>query len=133
MTNAKELVKSFYESDFIGSIDTLAKYLHPELELYWNSSEGFNKLTYSDISNLVKEMGKSYESIRSNISHLIQEGNKVTIRYTDYVRMIENPDEEVALGHYIAIWEIEENRMRKGFQISQPYSDEPENIRSFLP
>ena len=57
----------------------------------------------------------------------------VTIRFTYYVRTIENPDEELPMAHFIAIWEVKDGKMYKGHQISQQADDSPENLDSFLP
>ena len=44
--NPKELVKSFYESDFYKNEEVLKSFIHPECELYWSSSAGFVKFNY---------------------------------------------------------------------------------------
>jgi len=48
-------------------------------------------MTYSDIADMSSEMGKSFISLRSSISHLISEGDKVSARLTYYIQTVENP------------------------------------------
>lgn len=129
----KKVVELFYKTDFHENPEFVSEYLHPEAELYWNSSAGFHKLTYEDIHKLLQEVARNYYSLRAEISHLIRKKEMVTIRFTYYARTIENPDEEVALAHIMAIWEIKDEKMYKGYQMSQQADESPENISSFLP
>lgn len=127
----KRMVENFYTSDFYNP-EELENYLHPEAELFWNSSEGFHKMNYEDITQLSQEMAKSYTSLRAVVSHLLKDKDAVTIRFTYMVKTIENPEEEITLGHFIAIWQIEDGKMKKGYQISQPGDETPDNLSSFL-
>jgi hypothetical protein len=36
------------------------------------------------------------------------------------------------MAHFIAIWEIKDGKMFKGYQISQAADETPENLSSFL-
>lgn len=128
----KKVVEEFYNSDFYRDPDTLAKYLHPEAELFWNSSSGFLKLKYEEIEKMVQEMSRSFYSLRADISHLIRKKDFVTIRFTYYVKTIENPREELPMAHFMAIWEIKDDKMYRGHQMSQPADDSPENLSSFI-
>lgn len=127
----KKLVEYFYTSDFLNPGE-LENYLHPEAKLYWNSSEGFSLMNYEDLKKLSVEMSRSYTSMRASVSHLLKDKNNVTIRFTYHVRTVENPDEEITLGHFMAIWTIEDGKMKNGYQISQPGDENPENLSSFL-
>ena len=117
--NPKELVKSFYESDFYKDQDVLKTYLHPESEVLWSSSDGFVNLKYNDIINHGKNVSESYKSLRTEISHLIAEGNTVSIRYTYFVVAFDNPEEEICLAHLISIWELKDNLLYKCHEMSQ--------------
>lgn len=129
----KDCVAKFYSSDFYKNPDSVEKYLHPKTELFWNSSNGFHKLGFSELSDLAQELSKSFESLRADISHLLSDKDMVTIRFTYYVRTIENPDEELPMAHFIAIWQVKDGKMFRGHQISQQADDSPENLNSFLP
>ena len=129
----KDCVAKFYSSDFYKNPTSVKEYLHPDAQLFWNSSAGFHKLGFSEIADMSKELSQSFENLRADISHVLSDGKMVTIRFTYYVRTVENPDEELPMAHFIAIWEIKEGKMFKGHQISQQADDSPENLDSFLP
>ena len=128
----RKLVEEFYTSNFYKKPDEIKNYLHPEAELFWNSSAGFNKMNYSDILDMSTGMSKSFDSLRAEISHLLKDKEEITIRFTYHIRTIENPDEEIPMAHFIAIWEIKDGKLYKGYQISQPADESPENMSSFL-
>lgn len=128
----KDCVKNFYTSDFYKNPESLSKFLHPEAQLFWNSSAGFHKLSFKEIGDLSRELARSFESLRADISHLISEGNFATIRFTYYVKTVENPEEELPMAHFISIWEVKDGKLYKGHQISQQADDSPENLESFL-
>ncbi|UJH91545.1 nuclear transport factor 2 family protein [Antarcticibacterium sp. 1MA-6-2] len=128
----KKVVEGFYKSDFSQNPDDINNFLHPDAELYWNSSAGFNKMNFQDIANLSKEIARSSESLRAEISHLLMDKDQVTIRFTYHIRTVENPDEEIPMAHFIAIWKIQDGKMLKGYQISQLADESPENLSSFL-
>ena len=131
-TTAKELLKGLYESDFFNDPTVLKKYLHKEAELYWNASTGFSKMTYDDLSQMSKEMGKSFISLRSSVSHIVEEGDTASIRLTYYIKTVENPDEEVGIIHFMAIWELKDGLLYRGYQISQPSDEDPLNTDAHI-
>ncbi|MAZ29517.1 MAG: hypothetical protein CL868_20885 [Cytophagaceae bacterium] len=129
--SGKELVRDMYESDFFNDPTILQDYLHPEAELYWNASTGFSKMTYSDLDNMSKEMGRGLISLRPSVTHVLEDGDKVCIRLTYYLKTIENPDEEVSTIHFMAIWELKEGKLYRGYQISQPSDEDPLNTDAY--
>lgn len=130
--NPKKVLENFYTSNFYKNPEEVKIYLHPEAELFWNNSAGFNKMNYDDILKLSKGMSESFDSLRAEISHLLKDKDQVTIRFTYHVRTVENPDEEIPLAHFIAIWQIKDDKLYKGYQISQQADESPENLSSFL-
>jgi hypothetical protein len=116
--NPKELVKSFYQSDFYKDQDVLKTYLHPDCEIFWSSSDGFVNLKYNDVVNHGKTVSESYKSLRTEISQLIAEGNMVTIRYTYYVVTFDDPEDEISLAHFISIWEVKDDLLYKCHEMS---------------
>lgn len=130
--NRRKLVKEFYSSGF-SDADNLKDFLHPEVSVFWNSSTGFHKLDYNGIAETTKQMSEAYANLRTEVSHLLREKDTVTIRFTYFVKTIENPDEELPMAHFIAIWEIKDGKMYKGYQISQLADDNNDNLKSFLP
>lgn len=128
----KKTVNAFYTSSLYENPEEVKNLLHPEAELFWNSSEGFHKMGYQDIIKLSENLSKSFESLRAEVSHLLKDKNEITIRFTYHVRTVENPEEEIPMAHFIAIWTVEDGKMLKGYQISQPADENPENLSSFL-
>ncbi len=124
--NGKEIVEKFYTSSFYKNPHELKKYLHPDVQLFWHSSTGYSKMDYVAILAYAKEMSESYEASYADIERLIQEENQVAIHFTYFVKTIENPDEELPLANFMVMWEIKDDMLFKGFQISQPAEDIPE-------
>ena len=127
----KRLVSEFYSSDSFNKVQQSEKYLHPEMELFWNAKTGYSHMSREDISKVTAEAAKSFETVRCEITHLLEEGNNVTIRFTFYITTIENPTEEMPIAHFVAIWEIKDGLMYKGYQMSLPAEESPEAMISY--
>ncbi|MCO6149249.1 nuclear transport factor 2 family protein [Flavobacterium sp. NRK1] len=117
--DAKEIVSEYYNSGAYRKPEAMKVYLHDDLIVYWNSSKGYLQLEKSDLLTLAAELQKSYTSSRLDISHIIAEGNNVTVRYNHYVNPIESPNEEMILAHFVVIWEIKDKKFYKGYLMSQ--------------
>jgi succinate dehydrogenase flavin-adding protein (antitoxin of CptAB toxin-antitoxin module) len=116
----KELVKSFYESDLANDLSLIDIFYHKDCKLYWNSSKGFRERDFNDIYTFFKSITQSYNNLRFQLSHLLEEGNNVTTRYTLYAKTIESSDEEIPLAHYISITEVKDNKFYRVYEMSQP-------------
>ncbi|WP_291133229.1 nuclear transport factor 2 family protein [Flavobacterium sp. UBA7682] len=116
---AKAIVQEFYKSDVLLEADKVNALLHPEVVLEWHSTKGFLKLNKSQIVDLSNEMSKAYVRSKSRISHILSEGHTVSVRYSHYVKTIENPREEMLLAHFMVIWEIKDDKLYRGYQMSQ--------------
>lgn len=116
---AKELVTEFYQSDALRNSEAIKRFLHDEMEFDWHSSKGFLKMTKSDLMELANEMKRSYISSRIDFTHLLEDNEKVTARYTYFVTPIENPNEEEILAHFVTIWEVKDGKLYRGYQMSQ--------------
>lgn len=116
---SKKLVQDFYKSDALINSDIMSSYLHPDVVLDWNSSTGFKQLKRQDILDLASELGRAYVRSKARISHLLKDGDVITVRYSHYIKTIENPREEMLLAHFMVIWEVKDNLLYRGFQISQ--------------
>lgn len=116
---AKELVSDYYKNEAFRTKQAMEGYLHDSLLVQWHSSKGYLELEKNDLLALAVELDKSYSASRLDISHLISEGNTVTVRYTHYVNAIENPGEEMILAHFVVIWEVKDNKFFKGYLMSQ--------------
>jgi hypothetical protein len=117
--SAKEIVQNFYQSDVLLETSTVNEFLHPDVVLEWHSSKGFLKLNHDEIIELSKELSKAYVRSKSRITHMVAEDNTVSVRYSHYVKTIENPREEMLLAHFMVIWELKDNKLFRGYQMSQ--------------
>ena len=93
----KQVIKDFHQANIINDETVLENYFHKELVLIWNSADGLSIMNYEDLIAFFLEIRRTYHDLRIEISHLLQDGNHVTIRYKYYVRTIENPEEELGI------------------------------------
>lgn len=128
---AKQIVRDFYRSDILRDDTVLERFFHPELVLIWNSANGLSIMNYEDIINFFGEVRRSYNDLRIEVSHLLADDNHVTIRYKYYIRTMENPDEELGIAHFIAIWEVKDDKLYRGYQVSQPVTDKDDTNESY--
>ena len=119
--SAKKIVTDFYKTDVLINSDLLDTFMHPDILLDWNSSKGFIQMNREDIINLSLELSKAYIRSKIRISHILAEKNLVSVRYSHFVKTIENPREEMLLAHFITIWEIKDDKLYRGYQMSQLY------------
>lgn len=128
---AKDVVRDFYRSDILRDDTVMERFFHPELVLIWNSANGLSIMNYEDIINFFGEVRRSYNDLRIEVSHLLADDNHVTIRYKYYIRTMENPDEELGIAHFIAIWEVKDDKLYRGYQVSQPVTDKDDTNESY--
>jgi hypothetical protein len=117
--SAKTIVKDFYKSDVILDAEKVKSFIHPDIVLEWHSSKGYHKLKHDQILDLSHELSKAYVRSKVRISHFLENKNTVAVRYSHYVKTIENPREEMLLAHFMVVWEIKDNKLYRGFQMSQ--------------
>ncbi|WP_297516828.1 nuclear transport factor 2 family protein [Flavobacterium sp.] len=115
----KDLVLDLYKSDVLLHRDAVKQFLHPELIIEWNSTKGFVQMDAEDVLNLSEELNRAYVRSKIRISHIIQEGNFVSVRYSHFVKTIENPREEMLLANFFVIWEVKDQKLYRGYQMSQ--------------
>lgn len=115
----KEIVQKFYKSDALIDCDVMKEFLHPEIIVDWNSTTGFIQMNYDSLMNLTDQLHKAYVRSKVRISHIVAENDLISVRYSHFVKTIENPREEMLLAHFIAIWQIKDNKLFRGYQMSQ--------------
>jgi hypothetical protein len=117
--NLKKIILDFYKSEALINPTVLASYLHDDIVFEWNSSTGFIQMNREDLLSLASELSRSYIRSKVKISHLVKEGNLVSVRYVHFVKTIENPREYILLANFMVIWEIKDKKLYRGYQISQ--------------
>lgn len=116
---AKQLVQEFYKSDALLDPNLVEKLLHDDVKVDWNSTKGFIQMDKTQILALLNELSVAYIRSKIRISHIVSEGNSVAVRFSHYVKTFENPREEMLLAHFMVIWEIKDDKLYRGFQMSQ--------------
>ena len=116
---AKQLVLDFYKNDLLLHKSEVNEFLHEDLIIEWNSSKGFVQMRKQDVLNLSDELSKAYVRSKMRITHVVEEGNMVSVRYSHFVKTIENPREEMLLAHFFVIWEVKDGKLYRGYQMSQ--------------
>jgi ketosteroid isomerase-like protein len=122
-TESKDIVEKLYTSLFNGEEDLFNNFLHPNVNLTWYGTTGVKKLNFEGILALREDLAKNFTAFKAEIEKTVEEDNQIAIEFTYYVETIENPDEEVPLAHFMAIWELKDNKLYKGVQISQMGED----------
>jgi hypothetical protein len=117
--SAKKIIEEFYKSDALIDSNLIKKYLHPEILLDWQSSQGFLQMNHDAILKLSDDLSKAYVRSKSQVTQILQDGNRVAVHYTHFIKTIENPREDVLLAHFSVIWELKNNLLYRGYQISQ--------------
>lgn len=107
----KQIVKNFYTSDLASDSQLISTYMHEDCKVHWNSSTGYKVLDYDGMNRFFSSIRVAYHSLRPKISHLLQDKNQVTIRYTTFVSTIEDPENELPLANFISIWEVKDGKL----------------------
>ena len=119
MTN-REKIEFLYKEDGIRDKQFLNTLIHDDFRLEWDSSSGNSILDKNFILNLSEVINTNYEISYFEISHLIEENNQIVVKYNHKVATIENPKEIMLIAKVVAIWEFEDDKIKKGYQISKP-------------
>ena len=115
----KDIVLDFYKSDVLLDRKTVSDLLHPEVMLDWNTSKGFIQMKRQGLLEFASELSRSYIRSKITISHIVKEGNLISVRYSHTVKTLENPREDILLANFMVIWELKDDKLYRGFQMSQ--------------
>jgi predicted ester cyclase len=117
---AKKIVKNFLDSDVFVDSQLFSNFLHEDLKVHWHASSGYREFTYDDYFRISLSTSSSYESMRSEIYHMISDKDEVAARFTVFVRTLENPSEEISIGYFISIFNTFEDKIVEIHQSSHP-------------
>ena len=120
---AKKIVQKFLDSDVFVNVEEFDYYIHKDLKMHWHASSGYREFNYDDYYRLCQSTASSYESMRSEVSHMISDKKEVAARFTVYVRTNENPREEIPVGYFISIFKLEDDKIIEVHQSSHPSHD----------
>lgn len=116
----KEIVQELYANDGLRNRDFLNDILHENMLLEWHSSEGLLIKDKNSLLELATELKNNFSIFSSDILHLTAENNLVSVAFNHFGASIENQKDLILIGRFIAIWEFENDKIVKGYQISKP-------------
>lgn len=116
---AIDVVKAYYASDVANDAEVVSKFFHKDCELHWTGSQGFKLHTFNTLDAYYAQTRNAYDNLRTEFTHLFQSENSVVARHTIYGIPIEDTSKEIALGHFCTIWEVKDNKLYRGYEISQ--------------
>ena len=76
-TSAKNIVKKFYQTDFVKDAQAGMSLLHDDIVLIWNSTEGLTIMHQKEIVETFEEVSRTYEELRIEVSHVLEDENLV--------------------------------------------------------
>lgn len=115
----KEIIQDYFNKQAVLNPKVLKDFLHPELQIEWVSGSGVRYMNYDEFINYSHELSKSFVQSSVSIRHIIEEGNKVVIYYTLFMKSIENPNTDELMSQFMAIWEMKEGKMYQGTLMSR--------------
>ena len=127
----KQLVIDFLYSDYYKDKSVFQNFIHPDVELSWNSTYGFSKFNYNELFDIVSNMGKSFTKLTAEISHAIAENKQIATRFTYDVETLEHPD-SLPLAHFMGIWKIKDEKINKIYLMSHAADENTENIITYF-
>ncbi len=116
---SKKILQAFYKAEALIHPEILADFLHPEVIVEWRSTTGLIRMNYEELVEMSTELSRAYVRSHIRVTHIISDKDQVASRYSHFVRTLENPNEEILLAHFMAIWEFKDGKMYRGFQMSQ--------------
>ncbi len=115
----EEIVKQLYHEDGLRNKAYLQTILHEEFKLEWDSSFGHKVMFKDDILCMAEELKANYHTSNVSVVDVIEDKNKLVVHYLHHASTIENPKELFTIAKVVVIWEIENNKIVKGYQISK--------------
>jgi len=117
--SAKEIVLKFYKSEALIDSEIMKEFVHPDILIDWNSSGGFIQMNYDSLLKFTDELNKAYIRSKVRMSHIVVEKDLVSVRFSHFVKTFENPREEMLMSHCMVIWQIKDNKLFRGYQMTQ--------------
>ena len=107
--NKKQRIKQLLESSFYKNPEAMKEFLAPEIKIKWMSAQGTQDLGYEAFQHKIEQMGKSYEELNADFSHLIEEEETVAGKFTFWMTTIENPDEVDPVATFMLLAKFEQD------------------------
>lgn len=115
----KSFILDYYKA--LLNPEEVKKYLHPQMLIKWQSNKGYLELEVNDLLNFSRLISKQYSTLRLNVSDVIVEGNKVAVRYTNFITTPDNPLHEKELSNSMSMWELKDNKLYRGYVMTHDF------------
>lgn len=117
---AKEIILEIYQNDGLRNREMLNNILHQEFSLEWQNSVELSILDKEAVLNLADELKNNFSDSKIEIKYVLEDENKICIAYNHFATTIENTRDIQLIARFISIWEFENGKILKGYQISKP-------------
>lgn len=116
----KEIILEIYQNDGLRNRDLLNGFLHENFSLEWQNSVELTIMDKDSILNLADELKNNFTDSNIEIKYILEDENKICIAYNHFATTIENTRDFQLIARFITIWEFEDGKILKGYQISKP-------------
>ncbi len=116
----KEIVLELYSNDGIRNVTFLNEVLHDNFILEWQSSTGLLTKDKNSYIEFAHELKDNFATFSTDILYSIAENNLVSVACNHFGASIENPKHFILIGRFISVWEFEDGKIIKTYQISKP-------------
>lgn len=116
----KAIISNLFQNNELLNLEFITKFFDDAVVFEWQSSQAVTFFNKEDILKFSTELKRNFEVINNDVKYLIEEDSKVCIAYNQFVTTIENTKDFQLIGKFIAIFEFQEGKILKGYQISKP-------------
>lgn len=109
----RELVTAYYNN--IANQDVLRQYLHPQMQVHWTGDRGYLEMSGDELLAMLRQFFSMNVSSRFVLTHIIEEGNRVAVRYEQYVTTLDDPETEKLYSRSMGFWRIKDEKMYFGY------------------
>jgi len=117
--SAKKIVTELYASEALIKPKLLATFLHPEFHLEWHSITGLIQMNRTEFIEFAEKLGIAYERLFVRINQITKDKGVVSARGNISVRILENPSEQIYLSNFMAMWEVKDDLIYRGYHMNQ--------------
>ncbi len=132
MESPKDVVLKFYSSDAWRDVAVLDSFLHAEYEQHWHGPDGYTFYDRADVLEHGKHLSEKHGDVQVEISHVMEDGALVALRYLFKVSSADKPDDVEPSAEFIAIWEVRNGKLYRCWEISAPPDVSPAALASFM-
>ncbi len=119
--DVKQFIKDYYEN--LLTPENLKNFLHPQAIIEWHSQRGYVEMDTAEIVKFMEVVSRNNTTLRFRVTHLVAEGeDKVAAKYINYLESADDLNIEKEVSHGISIWELKDNKLYRGYIITNQIS-----------